>query len=86
MHAQAEEEISYPALLQAGIAGPAPREPARHRVSVSHVLGVDVTGHDYHDVVPGEVFERSKPEGRKIFEGVTETTRRTVEGDSPITS
>ncbi|MFZ2174523.1 MAG: NtaA/DmoA family FMN-dependent monooxygenase [Rhodococcus sp. (in: high G+C Gram-positive bacteria)] len=57
----------------------------RNLATVSQVLGVDVTGHGYHDPVSAEVFDRSGREGRKIFEGITKTTRRTVQGASPIT-
>ncbi|WP_019925065.1 NtaA/DmoA family FMN-dependent monooxygenase [Nocardia sp. BMG111209] len=57
----------------------------RNLASVSRVLGVDVTGYGHHDPVPRAIFDTSGPEGRKVFAGITETTRRTVAGPEPIT-
>ncbi|MET8794890.1 LLM class flavin-dependent oxidoreductase [Nocardia sp. NPDC004568] len=57
----------------------------RNLASVSQVLGVDVTGYGIDDPVSREVFDSSAPAGRKVFAGITETTRRTVAGAPPIT-
>ncbi|MGW1737508.1 NtaA/DmoA family FMN-dependent monooxygenase [Nocardia sp. NPDC001965] len=57
----------------------------RNLASVSQVLEVEVTGHGVHDPVSREVFDAAAPAGRKIFAGITETTRRTVGGAAPIT-
>ncbi|NUP27741.1 MAG: LLM class flavin-dependent oxidoreductase, partial [Nocardia sp.] len=57
----------------------------RNLASVSQVLEVEVSGHGVHDPVSREVFDAAAPAGRKIFAGITETTRRTVGGAAPIT-
>ncbi|WP_328395587.1 NtaA/DmoA family FMN-dependent monooxygenase [Nocardia sp. NBC_00416] len=57
----------------------------RNLASVSQVLGVDVTDRTIHDPVAQEVFDGSGDAGRKVFAGITATTRRTVAGPEPIT-